>query len=85
MEGRLILHCEVCATEAVQRDAEVTPKTGMLLISTHILHPFGTFRLFRKWESGKNINPEDETSYTTQYQEAFLQYEEKNTVPNIDD
>jgi hypothetical protein len=29
---------------------------------------------FSKWEKGNDINPEDEKSYTTQYQEAFLRY-----------
>jgi hypothetical protein len=48
----------------------------MLLISTHILDPFQELRLFRKWDNGMDINPEDETSYTTQYQEAFLKYVE---------
>jgi len=44
----------------------------MLLISTHIYDSFWKLRLFRKWDKGMDINPEDETSYTTQYQEAFL-------------
>jgi hypothetical protein len=52
--------------------AEVTPTTGMLLISAHILDPFRKLRSFRKWDKGIDINPEDETSYTTQYQEAIL-------------
>jgi len=56
--------------------AEVTPTTGMLLISAHILDPFRKLRSFRKWDRGIDINPEDETSYTTQYQEAFLKYVE---------
>jgi len=56
--------------------AEVTPTTGMLLISAHILDPFRKLRSFRKWDKGMDINPEDETSYTTQYQEAFLKYVE---------
>jgi len=55
---------------------EVTPTTGMLLISAHILDPFRKLRSFRKWHKGLDINPEDETSYTTQYQEAFLKYVE---------
>jgi len=55
---------------------EVTPMTGILLISAHILDPFRKLRLFRKWDKGIEINPEDETSYTTQYQEAFLRYVE---------
>jgi len=56
--------------------AEVTPTTGMLHISAHILDPFRKLRSFRKWDKGMDINPEDETSYTTQYQEAFLKYVE---------
>jgi len=54
--------------------AEVSPTMGMLLISAHILDPFRKLRSFRKWDKGIDINPEDETSYTTQYQEAFLEY-----------
>jgi len=46
--------------------------TGMLLISAHNLDPVRTLRSFRKWDKGMGINPEDEISYTTQYQEAFL-------------
>jgi len=56
--------------------AEVTPKTGILLIPAHILHPFRKLRSFGKWDKGMDINPEDETSYTTQYQEALLKYVE---------
>jgi len=56
--------------------AKVTPMTGMLLMSAHILDPFRKLRSFRKWDQRMDINPEDETSYTTQYQEAFLKYVE---------
>jgi hypothetical protein len=56
--------------------AEVTPTTGMLLVSADILDPFRNLRSFRKWDKGMDLNPEDETSYTTQYQEAFLKYVE---------
>jgi len=55
---------------------EVTPTTGMLLISANILDYFRKLRSFRKWDKGMDINPEDETSYTIQYQEAFLKYVE---------
>ena len=48
----------------------------MLLISPHMLDPLHKLRPFRKWDKGTDINPEDETSYTTQYQEAFLMYVE---------
>jgi hypothetical protein len=55
---------------------EVTPTTGMLLISTDILDPFRMLGSFRKWDQGMYINPENEISYTTHYQEAFLKYVE---------
>jgi hypothetical protein len=48
----------------------------MLLISAHIVHPFRKLRSFRKWDKGMDINSENETSYTTQYQVAFLKYVE---------
>jgi len=56
--------------------AEVTPTPGMLLISAHILDHFRKLQSFRKWDTGMDIDPEDETSYTTQYQEAFLKHVE---------
>jgi hypothetical protein len=56
--------------------AKVTPKTGMVQISAHIFDPFCKLRSFSKWDKGIDNNPEDETSYTTQYQEAFLKYVE---------
>jgi hypothetical protein len=46
---------------------EVTPMTGMLHITSHILDPFWKLRSFRKWDKGMDITPEDETSYATQY------------------
>ena len=56
--------------------AEVTRSTGMLLISVHSLDPFRKLRSFRQWDIGTEINPGDETSYTTHYEEAFLKYVE---------
>jgi hypothetical protein len=53
---------------------EVTPKTGMLLISGNILNPFRKLQSFRMWDNAMDINCEDETSYTTRYQEVFLKY-----------
>ena len=50
--------------------------TGMLLISAHILDPFWKLRPFSMWDKGMDINPQHETSCTTQYQEAFLKYVE---------
>jgi hypothetical protein len=46
--------------------------TGMLLISAHILDPLRNLRLLRKRDNGMDMHPEDETSNTTQYQQAFL-------------
>jgi len=46
--------------------------TGLLLIAADNLDPFRKLRLFRKWNKGMDINPDDETFYTTQYKEAFL-------------
>jgi len=52
-----------CARQKLSKYyTEVTPTTGMLLISTHILDPFRKLRSFRKWDKGMDINPEDETS-----------------------
>jgi len=51
---------------------EVTLSMGMHLISARILYPFGKLRSFRKWESGMDINPDDETSYSTQYQKVVV-------------
>jgi len=59
-----------------QYHTAVTPTTGMLLISVHILDPFRKLRSYRKWDKGMDINSEDETCYTTHYQEAFLKYVE---------
>ena len=56
--------------------AEVTSTTGMLLISAYTLDLFWNLGFFRRWGKGKDTNPDDETSYTTQYQEAFLKYVE---------
>jgi len=43
---------------------------GMLLISAHILDPLRIERLFMKWDTGMDINAEDETSHIIQYQDA---------------
>jgi hypothetical protein len=45
--------------------AEVTPTTGILLVSANILDHSRNLRSFRKLDKGMDINPEDETSYTT--------------------
>ena len=61
---------------------EVTPTTGMLLISAPMLISFREFRLFRKWNKGMNINPENETSYTTQCHVGFLELVENEYCTN---
>jgi len=55
---------------------EVNPTTSMFLISANIIDPFWKLQMFMKWDKGMDVNPEDETSYTIQYQEAFLKYVE---------
>jgi hypothetical protein len=56
--------------------ADVTPTTGILLISAHILDPVWKLQSFRMWDKGKDINPEVKNSYTTQSQEVCLKYVE---------
>jgi multimeric flavodoxin WrbA len=55
---------------------EVPATTGLLLISAHILDPCWKLRLFKKWGKGMDLNPDDDGSYTMQYQEEFLHYVE---------
>jgi len=55
---------------------------GMPPISAHIIDPFCKLPSFWKWDKGIDINPEDETSNTTQYQEAFLKYVENEYCAN---
>jgi len=52
--------------------AEVTPMTSMLIHSADILDPFCMLQSLWKRDKVIDIIPEDETSYTTQYQQAFL-------------
>jgi len=46
---------------------EVTPTTGMLLISANILKPFRKLWSFRKCDTEFDINSKVKTSYTSQY------------------
>jgi predicted RNase H-like nuclease len=55
---------------------EVYPRMGMVLISIQILDRFRKLWSFRKCDKRMDLNPEDETSYTAQYQQAFLKYVE---------
>jgi len=71
-----------CARQKVSKYyIQVTPTTAMLLISAFILDPFRKLRPFRKWDKGMDINPDDETSYTTQFQQGFLKYVENKYWP----
>jgi len=64
-----------CVREIIsQYDAEVTPTTGMVLVFARILNPFQMLPLFMRWGKGMDTNPEDQTPYATQSQEAFLRY-----------
>jgi len=54
----------------------------MLFISAHVLDSFWKLWLFRMWDKGMDINPEDKTCYTTQYQEALLMYVENDYCAN---
>jgi len=56
--------------------AEVIPTMGMLPISAHVFHHFRKLRSFGKWGKGMDINSEDETFYSTKYQETILKYAE---------
>lgn len=49
---------------------------GMLLISVDLLDPIRKLLLFQQLEKGMDDILEEETSYTTQYREAFLKYVE---------
>jgi len=66
-----------CAREKLSKYCtDVTPTMGMLLVPGHILESFRQVRLFRKWDKGMDINPKDETTSMTLYQEAFPKYVE---------
>jgi len=54
----------------------------MLLIPADDLDCFQKLRSFRMWDKEMDINSEDESSYTTQYQEAFLRYLENELCAN---
>lgn len=45
--------------------AILPPTMVMILTSAHSLNPFQKLQLFRKWHKGMDINPVNETPYTT--------------------
>jgi len=76
MEGKLILCREVCGPEAVQIIYWSYSYEGY---ASHLsTYPWSVSEvaIIQEVGQGKDINPEDETSYTTQYQEVFLKYVE---------
>jgi len=52
--------------------AEVTLTMHMVRISAHILNLSWQSWSFQKWDKEMVLNPEDETFYTTQYDETYL-------------
>jgi len=76
LEGGLVLRWEVSSTDAVQILFRTDSNMVMLLVSAQILDPSHNLPSFRKWDKGMEINPENETSYNTQYKEAFRKYVE---------
>jgi len=74
IERRFLLHWKVARQKLSKYYAEVTPMTSLLVISANILDLFRKLWWFRKWDKAMDINSEDKTSYTPQYQEAFLKY-----------
>jgi len=72
----LVFTMKFAGQELSKHYAEVTPSTGMHLISADTLDPLRNLQWFRRWDTGMDIHPEDETSYTTQHPEAVLKYEE---------
>ena len=55
----------------------------MLLITVPILDPVWKLRSCRQWDKGIDINTEDETYYTDQYQAAILKYLENEYCGNV--
>jgi len=77
MDGRLLPGCEVPSAKLSKYFADVAPTMGVLLICSNHFNHFRKVRSLWNWDQGLVINPEDKTSHTTQYQEAFLKYVEK--------
>jgi len=76
MEVRIILCREIYMAESVQISYWSFSYDWYASHSSTLLDPFGELRSFRMWDKGMDDHPEDETSYTTQYQEAFPKYME---------
>jgi hypothetical protein len=70
-KGDLFFAVKLAGQKLTKYYSAVIPTTSILLICAHILDPVRKLRSSRKWDKGMDNNPEGETSYTTQYQEAF--------------
>jgi hypothetical protein len=67
-----------CAQQMMSKYyTEVTPTTGLFLITAHIIDRFRKLRSCKKRDKGMDINSDDETSWCTQYQDALRKYVEK--------
>jgi hypothetical protein len=78
----LLLTVKLARQKLSKYYVEVTPTTGMHLISAQILNPFQKLRSIRKWGKGMHNNPEDETYYTAQYRKAYLKDLENKSCAN---
>jgi len=76
MEGRRILHRNVCARAVVQMILWSYSDDGYGSHFGKYPWSFPAVAIRRKWDKGLEINPVDETSHTTQYQEVCLKYAE---------
>jgi len=56
--------------------AAATRLTGLHLVLVHVLALFWKLQSFSEWNMGMEINPQNETSYSTQSQETILKYVE---------
>jgi uncharacterized integral membrane protein len=55
---------KIARQKLCKKYTEVTPMTGLCLMSAHILDPFRRLQLFTKWDMAMDINGEDKTTYT---------------------
>ena len=60
--------------------AKVTPETGLILILATMLDPFTKGQIFEGWDKEMGVGSGDQTSYSRQYSDAFLDYWEKQYV-----
>ena len=61
----LFFNVKLAWLELSNYSTEVTPTTGMFLISAHILDYVQSCCLFGMWDKGMDIHSEDSTFYTT--------------------